>query len=65
MGLFPPLYGPTPSPPRKRAGSQYLTAETGTLSPYDEWFREYASIPGWDWRLVAAQAFQDCRAAWR
>jgi membrane-bound lytic murein transglycosylase F len=46
---------------RKRAGSQYLTAETGTLSPYDEWFREYASIPGWDWRLLAAQAFQESR----
>jgi membrane-bound lytic murein transglycosylase F len=46
---------------RKRADSPYLTAETGTLSPYDEWFREYATIPGWDWRLVAAQAFQESR----
>ena len=44
-----------------RTNSPYLTAETGTLSPYDDWFREYAKIPGWDWRLVAAQAFQESR----
>jgi membrane-bound lytic murein transglycosylase F len=46
---------------QKRAQSRYLTTETGTLSPYDEWFREYAKIPGWDWRLVASQAFQESR----
>jgi membrane-bound lytic murein transglycosylase F len=44
-----------------RAGSLYLTAETGTISPYDNWFRQYAGIPGWDWRLIAAQAFQESR----
>lgn len=44
-----------------RINSPFLTAETGTLSPYDDWFREYARIPGWDWRLVAAQAFQESR----
>jgi len=44
-----------------RTASPYLTAETGTLSPFDDWFREYAAIPGWDWRLVAAQAFQESR----
>ncbi|HEY0372738.1 MAG TPA: transglycosylase SLT domain-containing protein [Thermoanaerobaculia bacterium] len=45
----------------ERAASRYLTAETGTLSPFDEWFREYARIPGWDWRLVASQAYQESR----
>ncbi len=45
----------------ERAASRYLTAETGTLSPYDDWFREYARIPGWDWRLVASQAYQESR----
>ena len=45
----------------KRAQSQYLTTETGTLSPFDADFRESAKIPGWDWRLVAAQAFQESR----
>jgi membrane-bound lytic murein transglycosylase F len=44
-----------------RINSPFLTADTGMLSPYDDWFREYASIPGWDWRLVAAQAFQESR----
>ena len=44
-----------------RTTSQYLTGETGTLSPYDEWFRAYAKIPGWDWRLLAAQSFQESR----
>jgi membrane-bound lytic murein transglycosylase F len=45
----------------RRAESRYLTAETGTLSPFDAWFREYARIPGWDWRLVASQAYQESR----
>jgi membrane-bound lytic murein transglycosylase F len=44
---------------QRRGGN--LTAETGILSPFDEWFREYARIPGWDWRLVAAQAYQESR----
>jgi membrane-bound lytic murein transglycosylase F len=46
---------------QQRAASPYLTGETGTLSQFDDWFRQYASIPGWDWRLVAAQAFQESR----
>jgi membrane-bound lytic murein transglycosylase F len=45
----------------KRSTSQYLAAETGALSPYDELFREYAKIPGWDWRLIAAQAYQESK----
>jgi peptidoglycan lytic transglycosylase F len=44
-----------------RAASPYLTAETGTISPFDDAFREFAAIPGWDWRLVAAQAFQESK----
>jgi membrane-bound lytic murein transglycosylase F len=44
-----------------RASSKYLTVETGTISPYDAWFREYAAIPGWDWRLIASQAYQESR----
>jgi membrane-bound lytic murein transglycosylase F len=45
----------------RRAASRYLTAETGQLSPYDDLFRESARIPGWDWRLVASQAYQESR----
>ncbi|HEY3052608.1 MAG TPA: transglycosylase SLT domain-containing protein, partial [Thermoanaerobaculia bacterium] len=44
-----------------RAKSEYLTAETGRLSPYDDWFREYSKIPGWDWRLIASQAYQESK----
>ena len=44
---------------RRRVASRYLTAETGRLSPYDDLFRRYAKIPGWDWRLLASQAYQE------
>ena len=44
-----------------RASSPFLAAETGTLSPYDDLFRQDAAIPGWDWRLVAAQAYQESK----
>lgn len=46
---------------QERVASRYLTAETGYLSPFDDSFREYARIPGWDWRLVASQAYQESR----
>ncbi|MBV9493777.1 MAG: transglycosylase SLT domain-containing protein [Acidobacteria bacterium] len=46
---------------QRRGASQFLSAETGVLSPFDAWFRQYASVPGWDWRLIAAQAFQESR----
>lgn len=45
----------------RRVESRYLTGETGHLSPYDPAFREAARIPVWDWRLVAAQAYQESR----
>jgi len=45
----------------KRGQSQYLAGETGKLSPFDDFFREYAKVPGWDWRLIAAQAYQESR----
>jgi membrane-bound lytic murein transglycosylase F len=31
----------------------------GCLSPYDSLFRQHASRIGWDWRLVAAVAYQE------
>ncbi len=34
---------------------------TGTLSPYDSLFREHAARVGIDWRLLAAQCFQESR----
>lgn len=46
---------------RERVESSYLTAETGTLSDYDEVFKANAAKIGWDWRLLASQAFQESR----
>ena len=46
---------------RKRTSSEFLTSETGRLSPWDDIFKRYAKIPGWDWRLLASQAYQESR----
>ena len=44
-----------------RMSDEYLTSVTGRLSQYDDLLREAASELGWDWRLLAAQAFQESR----
>lgn len=46
---------------QERVTDEYLASETGTLSPYDDLFREHAPTLGWDWRLLASQAFQESR----
>ena len=46
---------------RERVVDDYLTSETGRLSEYDELFRRSAETVGWDWRLLASQAFQESR----
>lgn len=46
---------------QERVESRYLTSETGTLSDYDELFRQNARRIGWDWRLLASQAYQESR----
>lgn len=45
----------------ERVRSRYLTSETGRLSAYDPLFKALAPELGWDWRLLAAQAFQESR----
>ena len=44
-----------------RAESDYLSSETGRLSQYDPLFRKHADTLGWDWRLLAAQAYQESK----
>lgn len=44
-----------------RMSDEYLTSETGRLSEYDDLLYEAASEIGWDWRLLAAQAYQESR----
>ena len=46
---------------RERAESNYLTSETGTLSDYDDLLRRNAAKIGWDWRLLAAQTYQESK----
>ena len=45
----------------ERVRSEYLTSETGRLSEYDALFKEEAQEIGWDWRLLASQAFQESK----
>ncbi|MFL5367477.1 MAG: transglycosylase SLT domain-containing protein [Myxococcales bacterium] len=37
----------------------FYASETGTLSPYDAMVRRYAGMHAFDWRLVAAQIYQE------
>jgi membrane-bound lytic murein transglycosylase F len=46
---------------RERIADAYLASETGRLGPFDALFREHAPTLGWDWRLLASQAFQESR----
>ena len=46
---------------RERIRSEYLTSETGKISDYDELLRRFAEEIGWDWRLLASQAYQESR----
>jgi membrane-bound lytic murein transglycosylase F len=45
----------------ERVTSEYLTSTTGKLSEYDPLIKQYADQLGWDWRLLASQAFQESR----
>ena len=45
----------------ERMASDYLTSATGKLSEYDELLKQYAPEVEWDWRLLAAQAYQESR----
>ncbi|MDE6126043.1 MAG: transglycosylase SLT domain-containing protein, partial [Muribaculaceae bacterium] len=36
-----------------------LDLSKGRISPYDDLFRKYAGEIGWDWRILAAQAYKE------
>jgi len=44
---------------RKERKDKFYASETGTLSPYDPLVRKHAERHGFDWRLVAAQIYQE------
>jgi len=41
------------------ANSTYNSHAGNKLSPYDEIFKKYAPIIGWDWRLIASMSYQE------
>ncbi|HKS29994.1 MAG TPA: transporter substrate-binding domain-containing protein [Pyrinomonadaceae bacterium] len=45
----------------ERMESEYLTSSTGKLCQYDELLKRYSAELNWDWRLLAAQTFQESR----
>ena len=45
----------------ERMESQYLTSATGKLCEYDPLLKRYSAELNWDWRLLAAQTFQESR----
>ena len=45
----------------ERVESPFLASETGRLSEYDTLFKEGAKKIGWDWRLLASQAYQESK----
>lgn len=44
-----------------RAKSTMHSLGGGRVSAYDQYFRQYAGLIGWDWRLLASLAFQESR----
>jgi membrane-bound lytic murein transglycosylase F len=46
---------------RERLDSEYLTSQTGRLSDFDDLFQAGAEVLGWDWLLLASQAYQESR----
>ncbi len=45
----------------ERMASEYLTSATGKLCEYDELLKRFAPEVDWDWRLLAAQMYQESR----
>lgn len=41
--------------------SDFYAINTGRISPYDEYIRQYSEKPGWDWRLMASLIYQESR----
>ena len=61
-GIQPILYRKYFESPRstmQRFASDYSTLTANNLSPFDSKFKDQAAIIGWDWRLLAAIAFQE------
>jgi membrane-bound lytic murein transglycosylase F len=54
-------YFKSPKASLRRVRSTYSSLSSDRISPYDDIIMEAADSLGWDWRLLAAQAFQESR----
>ncbi|MBN1145557.1 MAG: transporter substrate-binding domain-containing protein [Bacteroidales bacterium] len=41
--------------------SDFYAINTGKISPYDRYIKQYSSSLGWDWRLMASLIYQESR----
>lgn len=44
---------------KRHVFSPILNRSSGVISKYDDLFRKYAPLVRWDWRLIAAQCYQE------
>jgi len=44
---------------RERLAGDHLSEPSARLSPYDDLLKRNAAVIGWDWRLLAAQVYQE------
>lgn len=44
---------------RRKVRAPFISREKGIISTYDSYFKEAARHTGWDWRLIAAQCYQE------
>ncbi|MCF0203047.1 MAG: transglycosylase SLT domain-containing protein [Bacteroidaceae bacterium] len=44
---------------KRKVYSPYRNPEGGVISSYDIFFKRYGQQTGWDWRLIAAQCYQE------
>lgn len=44
---------------RRNVNPRYLNKDAGVISSYDNLFKDAAARTGWDWRLIAAQCYQE------
>lgn len=44
---------------RRKVRAPFISKEKGIISTYDNLFKDAARATGWDWRLIAAQCYQE------
>ena len=44
---------------RRKVRSPFISREQGIISTYDAYFKQASKTTGWDWRLIAAQCYQE------